>query len=344
MAKTASAFFGGAAIGSDPVVPRFNHDGKSARGYKFTPVSRGEIGRIVTGESQPLAFGTEVIADLGNLRWGSGSYRPYDMSGLVPYGQPIPSVAEGKTGEYTDLLALYVYVRGHGLAQWLIGGVLAQNAVHLLWMQFCRAAEAVQKLIPVLTLLPSQAIPIASRNGEISWQPLLEISGWVQRDPGVFGPRTVRPPIPRLSSDGAAAAVSGAAAAPATLPQPVPVPVVLPPEETTAPVQAAAATSAPHYQPPVVTAPAVPPSPAPAAVDPFARMVRVANPVAVAPPVAQPAASAAVTTALPPEPPAVQTTEPVAATPATPVAAGKAASAAPVTMVTVAAPGAAPGF
>ena len=175
MAKSASVFFGGAAIGGQPVVPRFSHDGKSTRGYSFTLVSRSESGQVITGDPQPLPFGTEAIVDFGNFLWGPGCYRPYDMSLLVPYGQLIPSVAPGKTGEYTDLLALFLYIRGRGICQWLIGGVLAQNAVHMLWTAFGLSAEAAQGLVPVVTLRSSQAIPIASRNGEISWQPVLEI-------------------------------------------------------------------------------------------------------------------------------------------------------------------------
>jgi hypothetical protein len=232
MAKVASAFFGGAAIGSQPVVPRFSHDGKSTRGYAFTPVSRSPAGQIVTGDPEPLPFGSEVIVDLGNFMWGPGCYRPYDMSLLVPYGQPIPIVPSGKTGEYTDLLALFLYVRGRGIGQWLISGVLAQNAVYALWTAFGRAGEAAQGLIPVLTLRPSLAIPIASRSGEISYQPVLEITGWTTRDPAVFGPRTVPPPQTRLGSDGAAAAI--AAPEPVELPQPMP--VILPPEQVAVPV------------------------------------------------------------------------------------------------------------
>jgi hypothetical protein len=242
MAKAASAFFGGAAIGSQPVVPRFSHDGKSTRGYAFTTVTRSQGGQIVTGDPESLSFGTEVIADLGNFLWGAGCYRPFDMTGLVPYGQPIPSVAPGKTGEYTDLLALFLYVRGRGICQWLIGGVLAQNALYSLWGAFCRAGEAAQGLVPKLTLRPSLAVPIASRNGEISYQPVLEITGWTTRDPAVFGPRTVPPPQTRLGSDGAAAAI--AAPEPAVLPQPVP--VVLPPEQAAASVQAPAAPVGPQ--------------------------------------------------------------------------------------------------
>jgi hypothetical protein len=266
MAKAASAFFGGAATGSQPAVPRFSHDGKSQRGYSFTTVTRSQVGQIVTGNPEPLSFGTEVIADLGNFLWGSGCYRPYDMSGLVPYGQPIPGVSEGKTGEYTDLLALFLYVRGRGICQWLIGGVLAQNAVYALWTAFGRAAEAAQGLIPVLTLRPSQAIPIASRNGEISYQPVLEITGWTTRDPAVFGPRTVPPPQTRLGSDGAAAAIAVAEPEPTVLPQPVP--VILPPEQgtsSTLPGDAlfASATPAASSAMPIATVTVAAPSAAP---------------------------------------------------------------------------------
>jgi hypothetical protein len=234
MAKAVSAFFGGAATGSQPVVSRFSHDGKSSRGYSFTSVSRSQTGQIITGNPEPLSFGTEGIADLGNFLWGPGCYRPYDMSLLVPYGAPIPGVPPGKTGEYTDLLALFLYVRGRGLCQWLIGGVLAQNSLHMLWTTFGRAAEAAQGLIPVLTLRQSQAIPIASRNGEISYQPVLEITGWTTRDPSVFGPRTVPPPQTRLGSDGTGGAAAAIAATePGELPHPVP--AVLPPEHAARP-------------------------------------------------------------------------------------------------------------
>jgi hypothetical protein len=257
MARAASAFFGGAAIGSQPVVPRFSHDGKSSRGYTFTSVIRSDIGRVVTGDPEPLSFGTEAIADLGNFLWGPGCYRPFDMSLLVPYGQPIPGVPEGNAGEYTDLLALFLYLRGRGICQWLVGGVLAQNAVYALWTAFRRAGEAAQGLIPVLTLRPSLAVPIASRNGEISYQPILEITRWTTRDPAVFGPRTVPPPQTRLGSDGAAAAI--AAPEPVELPQPVPVilpteqvavpvptPATLPPEQVVVPARATPAPVAPQ--------------------------------------------------------------------------------------------------
>jgi hypothetical protein len=136
----------------------------------------------------------------------------------------------------------------------------------MLWTTFGRAAEAAQGLIPVLTLRQSQPIPIASRNGEISYQPVLEITGWANRDPEVFGPRTVPPPQTRLGSDGAAAAL--AAPEPAELPHPVP--VVLPPEQA-----AAAATGVP---------------------DPFAGMARVGS---ASHAIASPAANAADTIAVP---------------------------------------------
>jgi hypothetical protein len=323
MARTASAFFGGTAIGSTPVAPRFGHDGKSARGYSFTPVTRNEIGRIVTGDTQPLPFGTEVIVDLGGFCWGPGCYRPYDMSRLVPYGQPIPSLPPDVVGEYVDLIALPVYVRGRGLAQWLIGGVLGQNAMFALWTRFQHASEAAQGQIPVLLLRPSAAIPIASRNGELSWQPILEIAGWVVRDPAVFGIRTVAAPMAQVAAGTAPAGIMQ----PAALPQPVP--MVLPPEQLVAPVQAAAATpSATHYQPPAGTPVATPtPAPVAAAVDPFAGMV----PAGVTAPVTVAATEAPHAVARAAEPAAV-------------VAAGSAGDIEPASTITVAAPGAAPPF
>jgi hypothetical protein len=208
-------------------------------------------------------------------------------------------------GEYTDLINLLIYLRERGICQWLVGGVLAQNAVHILWTTFCRAAEAAQGMIPVVTLHPSQAIPIASRNGEISWQPALEITGWVPREEATFGPRTVPPPTTRLGTDGAEAALPAASPAPVTLPQSVP--VVLPPEQIYAPAasavsqhppQAATSSLASHYRPLAAAVPAQAPA-APPARDAFASMIPVAGaappmattPAATAPVVATPTAS-----------------------------------------------------
>jgi hypothetical protein len=336
MSKASSAFFGGTAIVSSPVVPRFSHDGKSTAGYSYTPVARSETGGILTGDSQPLPFGTEVIVDFGNFIWGSGCFRPYDMSLLVPYGQPIPGVVPGRIGEYKDLLGLFLYVKGRGLCQWLIGGVLAQNSVYNLWLAFGRAAESVQGLLPVLTLRPSLAIPIASRNGELSWQPILKITGWVNRDTTVFGSRTVAPPQTRLANDNATAATPGVKPQPTALPQPVP--VILPPEQLAPampavpitlqhPPQPAAAYAAPP--PPPRRSMAAPVIPPPAGEHLFATMV----------PATAPAAPVASATTAPPQPANAAAAAPESApAPTTTTTAPTAGS------ITVAAPSAVPRF
>jgi hypothetical protein len=343
--RASSAFFGGVPINDGPVVSRFRHDGKHPTGYSFTSITRNEMGRIVTGLPTPVPLGTEVIVDLGGLRWGAGCFRPYDMSLLVPYGALIPVVPAGKTGEYTDLIALNVYIRGYGLAQWIIGGVLGQNALFALWTAYIRSREAAEGSIPVTTLQPSEPIPIASRNGEISYRPLLEISAWVQRDEAIFGPRTVAPPVLRVEA-------SSAADAPAqSVVMPQPVPMVLPPEQPAQPLQAVPAvqvTDQPpvlHY-PPAAATPVTPPAPVAGAADPFASMQRApaAAPavpsVQTAPIVSQTTAPAAPVQAAPATPQAT-----AAATPAAPaVAPATPTSTVPPATMSVPAPGAAPPF
>jgi hypothetical protein len=252
MAKAASAIFGGSQIGTRPIISRFNHDGKSARGYSFTPVTRGGDGKIVTGEALPVPYGSAAIVDIGSMLWGPHCYRPYNDRYLVPYGQSIPMVPEDAQGEFTDHLAIPLYLKDRGLARWLVGGVLAQNAWHVVLTRCWSAAEAAQGLIPVIVIRPSLPVPIASRNGEISYQPVLEITGWAQRDP-MFGERTVPAPLARVASE--------VPAAPVVLAQPTP--VILPPERTAqaAPAKDPFASVVPAATPtsaqPVAVAPAL---------------------------------------------------------------------------------------
>jgi hypothetical protein len=269
VAKKPSAFFGGSQPGTRPIVSRVNHDGKSARGYTFTPVTRGGDGKVITGEAVSLPYGTVVIADIGGILWGPHCYRPFNANYMVPYGQPIPVVPVDVQGEFSDHLAVPLLVKGHGLGQWLVGGVLAQNSLYSVWTRCQTAAEAAQGLIPVLALRPSLAVPIASRNGEISYQPVLEITGWVPRDAAIFGERTVPAPQARVGSE--APAVSGMLAKP--------VPVILPPEQVSLPPEQVA-------QPAPSTAP-----------DPFASAAPVATPTAIPP--AAPVPPAAITVPAP---------------------------------------------
>ena len=315
MARAASAFFGGPQIGNRPIVARFNHDGRAGRGYSYTPVVRGADGKVLTGEPQPLTYGFEGIADIGSMLWGPHCYRPYNDSCMVPYGQPIPSIRADAQGEFSDHIGVMLYLRSRGLCKWMIGSVLTQNAWHLVWTRCGAASEAQRGLIPVIIFHPSLAVPIASRNGELSYQPVLEITGWVVRDP-LFGERSVPAPIARISSDSGATA----AAQPVALAQPVP--IILPPEQVNVPVQEPVVpVTVQHPQPAAV---AVAPSPVP---DPFATMIPLA---AAAPAVAAPAPTVA--TAATPTP-----------TPTPALAPAPAAASAPSIMA-VAAPSAAPRF
>jgi hypothetical protein len=215
VSRTASAFFGGANFNSGPILCRLQHDGRSPKGFTFTTVERDPTSnRIVTGEPKAVPFGTQVIADLGGFKWGPGCYRPFDMSHLVPYGQPIPVVGDTTQGEYVDLIEVICFVKGFGLCEYKLGGVLAQNAFHTVWAQFGRSPEAAEGKLPIITLNKSEPIPVASRLGEIFYKPSFALTGWVERDAAMFGARTVPAPQVRL---GGGATPAGA------LPNPVPV-------------------------------------------------------------------------------------------------------------------------
>jgi hypothetical protein len=231
MAKTASAFFGGQAISEGRVISYLNHGGKSGAGYSMVPKARDADGKIVTGDTRHIPYGSQVIMDFGSMHWGAGCFRPYDMSRLVPYGAPMPVVEAGTAGEFVDLLRVDLLV-GAELVEWTVTGVLGQNALWAVWTQYSRSEAAATGQIPVVQLNESEAIAIASRQGEISYKPALAIVGWVDRDPAVFGERCVALPQARLAAAPKAPAVAAPVFPPVQPIRPVmpvrPQPVVLP--------------------------------------------------------------------------------------------------------------------
>jgi hypothetical protein len=140
---------------------------------------------------------------------------------MVPLHHAVPAQPEG---DFTRVVRVPVLVQGYSLAQWTLGGVIAQNAIYTIFTLFQHSAEAIAGKIPVCRLRPSRQIAVASRNGETHLAPVLEIVGWVERDEGRFGPRSVPAPLPILP----AAAVAEPLPAPETTAEP-PQPVIASP-------------------------------------------------------------------------------------------------------------------
>jgi hypothetical protein len=181
-----------------------------------------------------------AVLDFGAAERGWLLYKPYDDSHLAALHLPVQEQPEGG---YVFVARVPVFLQQFGLAQWTIGGSIAQNTVIDIYRQFQYAREAASGQLQVCRLRPSRQIAIASRNNELHYAPVLELCGWVERDEGRFGPRSVPAPLPILP----------AAAAAAPLPRPSPPETAV----AAAPLPALEPAAAPPQ--PVIASPTVPP-------------------------------------------------------------------------------------
>jgi hypothetical protein len=182
--------------------------------YSYVRREPDENGNFVA-QSTTIPFGHLLVLDFGGAERGWLQFRPFDDTHLVPLHADVPPQPEG---DYVLVVRVQVLLQQFGLAQWTLGGVIAQNAIFSVYRVFQHAREAAEGKLPVCRLRPSRQIPIASRNGEMHNAPVVEIVDWTARDERTFGPRTVPPPLPLLSAAAAAPLlpVQPAAAAPST--------------------------------------------------------------------------------------------------------------------------------
>jgi hypothetical protein len=199
-----SAIFAGRS-GAD-IPPRFQYSGRDGS-YKFVVSTRDSSGQF-TPNVTPIPFGAKLISDFGRFDGGRMSFSPFDDSHLVPlpYSAADAEAAAGdRPGpDYVMVARLPVLLQHHGLAQWTIGGVIAQNEVARVRLLYENSAEAARGELPVIVLLPSKQVEIRARNNERHIAPQLDIIGWVPRSDDTFGPRIVPPPVPILPAGAAA--------------------------------------------------------------------------------------------------------------------------------------------
>jgi len=181
------------------VPPRLQFSDLSG-GYTYVTSTQSADGKFVAKHT-PVPFGTMLVLDFGGAERGWLQFRPFNDSHLVPLHHDVPAQPEG---DYTLVVRVPVLLQQFGLAQWTLGGTIAQNAVFSIYATFEHAREAAEGKILVCRLRPSRQIPIASRSGELHYAPVLEPCGWVERDEGRFGPRIVPPPLPLLPAAAAA--------------------------------------------------------------------------------------------------------------------------------------------
>jgi hypothetical protein len=254
--------------GARNIPPRFQYSDPTGAYTRVVGVRDPNSGQYVS-RSTPVPIGTPVALDFGAVEHGPLRYNSFDDSYLVPGNQPPPALPDST---YVLAVRLPVLLPPADLAQWTVGGKIAQTALHTLHLAFQQASEAAQGKLPVYRLRTSRQITIASRNNEVHTSPVLELIGWIVRDEQRFGPRTVPPPLPLISGQ------PGMAALPET-----PANTDTPPWEE----PASASASPPPSASPASPAPANtnnPPGPAANDDDPFSQMEPVDLPARSKPP------------------------------------------------------------
>jgi hypothetical protein len=193
--------------GADSVPPRFQFSGRDGS-YAYVVSVRDQYSGQYAPQYAPIPFGAKVVVDFRRIEGGWFCFSPFDDSKLIPlpYSAAEAATAAGaKPGpDYSMVARLPVLLQQHGLAQWTVGGVIAQNAVARLRLLYQNAAAAARNDLPVLALLPSKQIEIRSRNNERHFAPELSIVGWVKRNDDTFGAPAVPPPLPILPPTAAA--------------------------------------------------------------------------------------------------------------------------------------------
>jgi hypothetical protein len=186
--------------------PRFRFSGADGS-YSHEVSTRDARDGHYIRSSMLVPFGTKLVMDLLSILGGWLSYVPYDDSRLFPLpydaAEALAMAGPRPGPNFFMVVRVPVYLEGMGLAQWTVGGVIAQNAIATVRKFYQYSAEGTRGQLPVVVLMPSRQIEIRSRNNERHFVPVLEIVGWVKRDDGTFGPPLIRPPPPILSGTAA---------------------------------------------------------------------------------------------------------------------------------------------
>src|SRR6516164_9458176 len=179
MASKPSAFFGGSR---GVFIPRFQFNGNTGA-YTYVTGGGGErdpnTGKLKV-RTIPVPLGTKIAIDFGAFWRGWNIFNPRYAEVFAPMHHDIPPQPAAVDGqEYTQAIRTQVLLPQLGLAQFTIGGNIAQNAIYTLYMLFEAAAEAAAGKISVYILRPCQQVPVASRSGELHKVPVFEQIDWI---------------------------------------------------------------------------------------------------------------------------------------------------------------------
>lgn len=186
-----SAFHGNrrAYSGSNPFL---QYSAKPPGGFSCEiPGAPGGMRRSV-----PLPHGTPMVWNYLTMRIGYVRYAGGFDAVMEPYRRPL---VERPSAEHQEAVQLDVYVSGHELVTWTITSQIVMNRVKLLHEQFENYAEASRGMLPVMEYVGDDPVTLAKWQGETFYCPNMSIRDWMDYDSGVFGPPTVRPPVPILA-------------------------------------------------------------------------------------------------------------------------------------------------
>lgn len=191
---------------------------------QFTRSERNEIGEMASIDIKGQPF----VIDCLSLRVGPLRFTAQgpDRSFMVPFRQPIPTPPADAIDEKGRSLyrpGFCFQVGGQalkGLCEWMSNSVNLVTAMSEFWeRQYTTAPEAALGKLPVCVVTGVK--PVSNGSGltkRTYYRPIIEIRGWVDRDPAIWGEATVAPPKPSSAAPMAQPAPAPAAA-PAAAPQ-----------------------------------------------------------------------------------------------------------------------------
>jgi hypothetical protein len=197
--------------------PRLEYNAKSGRLTRVDRTADGsDVIRIdLTMAPPPFAWDVGSI-EVGWINFQAGIAPSF---ALVPYGQPMP--ARPDRNHKAGFRSRVWEGPGNVTREFSATAGVTVNAIEAFWDVLTAAPQAAAGQIPVIRLV--NVVAITTGKGT-NYAPDLSILQWIDRDPAVFGPRTVAAP-------GSAPIVMVAAPPPSPPAAPLPTawPVVAPP-------------------------------------------------------------------------------------------------------------------
>ncbi len=129
--------------------------------------------------------------DIGTLEIGWANFQTGAVPSflMVPYGRPMPPRPD--RAHKAGFSSKVWNGREPTAREFRATAAVTVNAIEDLWDMVTAMPEAARGMVPVIQL--AGVVPIAGRK-DTNYAPVLKLLQWIERDEGVFGPRTVAAP------------------------------------------------------------------------------------------------------------------------------------------------------